>query len=721
MDFWRAIEVLNRRKWLILFSVVVAVGLMFGATRLMGVRWQATVRFMVPDSSANSSQSGAPRGAQQTKEELETLEAMYSAVLSSREVVEPAFQKIREKLPDGKSFVEDIKFQGTAPRLYELHVFNPNPTRAEEIANALADSFVERNDKLQTQEGDRQAQQLKDQIKTIDEKLAKARSDYRLYSQTHKIITTPEQAMSLAGRELEGLRPRRDQVRQEIAGVTARLRSTEALIASLTPALNGARPTWNGPRSKALVEELDKVETRLASLQARYGLEHPEVKEARTTRDTLKAQLKVAEQTEVKQTTYADKQAQKDSLERIKNELSIRVASLQAEAATLDSSISGIEMRMQQSKELGDPYGSKALEVQQLNETRINLITRLQNAEMAQDVAKRNNPIVVLSHVDALNPPVNVVEGRTWKLIALAGVCALLGCSGILLALDSVDRRVKTVREADLVLPASVVAAIPQPIASLSYSELARISELQPQSLSAEAFRFLGLHLLSSKEPEARSIMVMSAKAEQGSTTTITNLAITLAQAGRKVILIDTNTRTPELHKVFNLANEYGFTDAITDPSSGSLEKALLPTSVKNLHIITSGATPENRWELFRSENLEVLSERLKERADFILYDTPSGILFTDALNLAPIVDAAYLCVRALEAPTGEEQRMIELVNRSNVKVLGAVLSDVPITMMAGYENYIQHYAPVAGALAAPSLMGNSAFELDSDSESTEK
>ena len=97
MDFWRAVEVLNRRKWLILFSVVVAVGLMFGATRLTGSRWLATVRFMVPESANGP---GAPPRA---REDRDTLEAMYGAILASREVVEPAFAKVKENLPNGKT------------------------------------------------------------------------------------------------------------------------------------------------------------------------------------------------------------------------------------------------------------------------------------------------------------------------------------------------------------------------------------------------------------------------------------------------------------------------------------------------------------------------------------------------------------------------------------------------------------------------------------------
>jgi capsular exopolysaccharide synthesis family protein len=277
----------------------------------------------------------------------------------------------------------------------------------------------------------------------------------------------------------------------------------------------------------------------------------------------------------------------------------------------------------------------------------------------------------------------------------LIGVCALL------IALDSVDRRVKTVGQAEIALPARVIAAIPQPMGNVSYANLARATEMQPSSLHSEAFRFLGLHLLSPRGPKVRSLMVLSAKAEQGSTTTVTNLAITLAQAGKKVILVDANVRTSELHQVFEMPNQFGFTDLLRDPNPDNIDRALTRTNVSNLEIITSGPMTDNAWQLFRSENLIELSRRLHERADFVLYDTPSALIFTDALNLAPVVDAAFLCVRALEPLTGAEQRVVELLEQSNVTVLGSVLSDVPTAVVEGYHNY-QHYygAPAAVAIA---------------------
>src|SRR6185437_16230124 len=98
-----------------------------------------------------------------------------------------------------------------------------------------------------------------------------------------------------------------------------------------------------------------------------------------------------------------------------------------------------------------------------------------------------------------------------------------------------------------------------------------------------------------------------------------------------------------------------------------------------------SGMKPENPWEVFRSDSIRSVSDYLHELADFVLYDTPSTLVFTDALNLAPVVDAAFLCVRAQEPLTGTEEGLVKLLEQSNVKVLGCVINDVPASIDTGY------------------------------------
>ena len=703
MDVWRIAEVLGKRKWLLLFSVVAAAILTFGATRLSGSRWVATVSFMSPTPPLAVNGNQTSLSGEAAREEMKTMEAMYAAVITSREVMEPAYNKVREALPEGTHIFKDIEFTATEPRLYELRIYNDSPARAERIANALADSFVERNHSLSSQETARAVHLLQDQVHQADAALAKARLRYQDYSRKHQILGNPDDEIKVGFTELQAARLKQNQVQEDMATESTRLHYAEQNLAQVKQelsALPAAAPV--GPSAKALADELDKVDVHLASLQTRYGDGYPEVRENIEARNTLLERLRKAAAAEAAAAAVAQKKAELALAQKAAVEARPRVAALTAQAAALGATMTKAEGRIHEAKQLSDPYGSLGNEIASLTQSRSALLARLSNAQGVLDQAQQQNPIVIMARVSDLNPPRNVTAGRTAKVTTMAALGALICVSALLMALDSLDRRLRTVSEVELLLPTRVLAAIPQADSTFGYASLARVSQLQPHSLQAEAYRFLGLHLLSVAGPNVRSLMVMSAKAEQGSTTTVTNLAITLAQAGNRVILVDANTRTPELHHVFETENGYGFTDLLMDPTTSAFEQAIMPTETPNLRMITSGSAPENPWELFRSENLVAVSSRLREMADYVLYDTPSGVLFTDAFNLAPVVDAAFLCVRAQETPTGAEERLIGLMNQANVNVIGAVLSHVQVSAVAGYENYQQHYAPATRALPTP-------------------
>lgn len=702
MDIWRAVEVLNRRKWLILFSTVIAVVLTYGATQLTGAKWQASVRLMAPQTGGRATGTAGTGNNSQSTEYYEAdsggnaraLQTLYTTILLSKEVVEPAYEKIREALPNGGTLTREVEFNVLGPRLYQIQVTTNKPEKSELLANALSESFIKQYSALATAEAQKVVDLLQRQLSVADKDLEIARAKYIKYSRDFRVFGNVEDDNLSARVEIETARSTRNGIAQELAVANARLSDSQRRLADLAPVVSKARPILNGPHFKSLSDELDRVTIKLATLTSRYGSSHPDVKEATIARDNLSARLKTAQATEDAIASYDEKVALRIALDRSVAELQPKILELQAQKTALDKQIATAENRALDAKGLSDPYGSIASEVTTKQEARSILVARLNASNLALDVAKRQNPMIILENVNPLNPPVNIMAGRTIKLVLISAICALIGCCAIIIALDSVDRRVKNLNEAEKSLPTQVLAAIPQPEAIMSYSTLARIAELNPRSLSSEAYRFLGLHLLASAGSEMRSLMVVSAKAEQGSTTTITNLAITLAQAGNRVVLVDANVRTAELHQVFETKNEFGFTDLLMDPTTSSFEKALLPTSVENLRIITSGSAPENPWELFRSSNLKSVSRRLRDIADYVLYDTPSGVMFTDALNLAPIVDGAILCVRALEATTGLEARLVDLISQNNVTVLGAVLNDVPVTMFAGYDNYRHYYAP---------------------------
>ena len=142
-----------------------------------------------------------------------------------------------------------------------------------------------------------------------------------------------------------------------------------------------------------------------------------------------------------------------------------------------------------------------------------------------------------------------------------------------------------------------------------------------------------------------RALAVMSPLPGEGKTATVCNLAVALAQAGKRVVIIDADLRRPRLHKVFRVKNLNGLTKYLT--ADLPLEDLLHATPIPTLFLINSGPVPPNPLEILGSEKMGKLLGRLKEDFDFILVDTPPILAVSDALVLGSQLDGAMLVVCA--------------------------------------------------------------------------
>lgn len=700
MDFWRAVGILSKHKWLILLSVVVTTVLTFTATRLVGSKYLATVHFVTPATSPLTAAPGTPsddRASEpvQTKQQA----SVFAAMLKTRDVLEPALGKLSEtQIP--RDLLRNIDFDATGSRLYELRVTDGSPARAQLLANALANSLVEKTRELYTQRAGGVVRLLESQLRDTDAKLAGSRGEFEAYRAKHGVITNLNEQLSPALYRLQAARQKREDATESLADAQARLAAREVELKKLPVTVAVERSSDMSPLAKKLEEELATVEQNLTTLRARYTDEKIEVKQALATRDALQARLDSENAKEPKVVTR-NRNPEAEPLRHSVRELRQEISGYQAQLAALNNTVKKAEVEIKQFTGVDGPLGTLASDVANQAQARDNISARLQAARMALDVAGRESPLVTMDKVDEFNPPVDTTFGRTAKLVMLAALCALVGTAGLVIGFDSIDRRVRTVQEAELMLPAPVLTAIPQPLGAVTAAMLPRATELEPLSMHSEAYRFLGLHLLSELGTDIRSLMVISAKAGQGSTSTVTNLAITLAQAGKRVVIIDANIRMPEMHRVFELENHFGLSELVANPTPEALNRALQSTTIPNLEVITCGGASRNPWEMFRSQGLREVSERLRARVDYILFDTPSAVAFTDAMNLAPIVDAAYLCVRALEPTSGSEERLISMLEKAGVLVLGSVLNDIPASVLESYQNYQRYYPAVPASLAA--------------------
>ncbi len=198
-----------------------------------------------------------------------------------------------------------------------------------------------------------------------------------------------------------------------------------------------------------------------------------------------------------------------------------------------------------------------------------------------------------------------------------------------------------------------------------------------PRSPISEAYRSLRTNLeFSSLDRPLKTMVVTSAGPEEGKSTTLANLAVTLAQAEKKVILVDCDLRRPSQHEIFEVGNSLGLTSMVVDEEAFR-NPPLQETPVPNLKLLPSGPLPPNPSELLGSRRMEEIIATLREKADLVLFDAPPIIAVTDAAVLASKVDGVLLVIRAGTTKRDHAQRAKALLEKVNARLVGAVLNNV--------------------------------------------
>ncbi len=215
-------------------------------------------------------------------------------------------------------------------------------------------------------------------------------------------------------------------------------------------------------------------------------------------------------------------------------------------------------------------------------------------------------------------------------------------------------------------------------------TELITVSE--PRSPISEAYRTLRTNLdFASLDQALKTIVVTSAGVGEGKSTTLANLAVVSAQAGRKVILVDADLRRPTLHQIFGLGNETGLTTAMVDETA-LVSPPLQETGVEGLSVLPSGPLPPNPAELMGSRRMEEVIAVLAERADQVFFDTPPVVAVTDAAVLATKADGVLLVISAGKTRREYARMAVQRLEQINARLVGTVLTNIQVG--AGYRGY---------------------------------
>ena len=704
-DFWRFYRVISRRRWLVAAVVgctmlVVAVGVLvmpryYRATALVMPSDQALQRPVV----AGSVGAPADRGYDPQAREERLANLIYLA--QSQAVVARAAEALKLSEPP-KRLARRITVD-TLPRtaLLRIVALDRDPQQSIGIANSVAHVFADFYRELSHREAVDTRVFLERELTSAERDLQRAQEELARF----------RAAGDVAGLERDPAEPVITPLERDRDTTEAQLRETAARLAAARSQLERERPTvvseegtTDNPAVTKLRIDLLDLESKLAAELAVHTEKHPAVIALRAQIDDLRRRLATDMERVIKHTTISRNPIH-DILAAQVADLESQKAALQARLGATTEIASRERGRVAEASSRGVRLAALTREYRITEETYARLRGAVDQARIDEKVTNDAGAIQIVDLARNAEGP--VTRGPSpWQLLALGFVLSLAVAFGLALAFDVLDDRVKTVDDVMRLLNLPVTGIIPA-IEGVRAHELPLITRALPSSAFAEAYRFLRTDLLFTCEDQPlQTLCVVTPKPGQGGTTTIANLAITLAEADRRVILVDADLRRPSLHRIFDLPNEVGLTSVLG--SGTALSDALQSTGIPNLLLLAAGPPAHNPSNLISSNRMRALMRELRERCDFVLLDTPSAIAFSDAAIIASMTDGALMVVRARQPLRGSQLQVTSLLNKARANVIGVVLNDAApedVDTCYFYSHYYSTALP-GSETPAPALPG---------------
>lgn len=300
------------------------------------------------------------------------------------------------------------------------------------------------------------------------------------------------------------------------------------------------------------------------------------------------------------------------------------------------------------------------------------------------------DPGEVIQPADLPTSPSSPKHVRNGVLALAVGLA--LGV-GLAFLREHLDDRVAGREGFEEILGAPTLAVVPH-LKSWRKGERTELPALEnPDGAPAEAYRTIRTNLLfMARDGDIKTVAVISPGPGEGKTTTAANLAVSLAQADKRVIALSCDLRKPRLHRFFNLSNDIGLTSVLT--GRATLKDAILrPVGVPMLRLVASGPVPHNPSELLSSEGLDQLLAQLRQVADFVIIDTAPGLAVSDGLVLAPKVDAVLVVADAGSTSRAALRQLREHLEQVSGNIIGGVFNNFDPDRARYYEAaYPTHY-----------------------------
>jgi polysaccharide biosynthesis transport protein len=562
-------------------------------------------------------------------------------------------------------------------RLLVISYDHTNPTLAAQIVNTTAEYFVAHNYRNKTRRFNTTSSWLNARTRDLKDKLEMAEQKLADFSGSNGLFS-PNGNESLVVEKLGKLHAQVTQAETErILKQSLYEEVQQGRLVQLPEAFADARLT-------ALQTKLNELYITASQYAGRFGPDNPR------TQDVQKQIAALLRQLEEGRKTLADK-LKADYERASRDEQSLRLALQQANAEAVQQNQASVQFGLLQQ----EVQTAKTLYTEFLQKT---------NQVAIQRNEQHNN----LQVIEQATLPVEPIGPHRWRTILIGILLSLCFGVGLALAIEYFDDTIKTTDDIMRYIRVPTLAVVPTALShrmrlatnSRKAEESKEQSLLRPlisqsenlrnksASMLTEAYRGLRTSLLlSAAGTPPKTILFTSSQPSEGKTTTTINTAISLAQLGLSVVIIDADLRRPSVHKVFGMTPSQGISNYLSHHMP--LAPLLQPCSIPCVSVLPCGSIPPNPTELLSSEKMRTMVQLLKEHFDHVLIDSPPLTNFADSLVLSTLADGVILVVQSGQSRRRVVQRVRRDLMRVGAKIFGVVLNKVD-NKSNGYEDY--HY-----------------------------
>jgi capsular exopolysaccharide synthesis family protein len=579
-------------------------------------------------------------------------------------------------------------------KLVAITVYSDDKNEAAVLANTIAESYKNYRIQLRTQ-ADRKGLEIfqeqyltaSNQITKVQEHLDTLRNELGIHNDN---ASGPSQ--SLTDTQLQQYHQQMLDGQKAYKEQSMQLDVFRAIALTNNLMLRDVLPTiTSDPALSSYLDQYHEAQRKYASLIIDYGSNNLAVARVKSLIDTLDSQIN-------------------DRVTGILLALDTQVNSKKAALDFVTQKLDEAKLKDADEATKNQPYYDEKRKLEQMLEQQKLLYAKITMSQMELEIPKT----LMVQVTDKAEPGKAPVKPNKTLNITLGLIFGLIMGVGLAFFIEYLDTSVKTIDDVERTFQAPVLGVIPQNIGYLL--------EDGAESKHAEAYRVLRTNLLfSRKDEKLNTIVVVSAGAGEGKSTTTINLATVFAQAGNRVLIVDSDLRRPTLHKLFKVTNNLGLTNYLL--KQNNVAEVVQTTQVPNLDFMASGKLPNSSMGILGSAQMKEMIAELKQRYDFIFFDSPPILGVSDASILASEVDLVMQVIQYRRYPQPMTIRAKQMIEKVGGNFVGMVLNNINMSQDEGYYYYSGYYHdyyysrnPSEQEAEAKSLPGT----LDKDAGDTE-